>query len=157
MTEITMDVVIQQLLAVLHEGFEGPPGPWSYFTDNRPEAGLFGTLATLSAADASRPVGGSSIAAHVNHVVFGLEASAAWIRGDRTPRDWAESWRVSTVDGAAWAALIEELRVGYADLRQAIEANAAGTLEAMGGAIGALAHVAYHLAAIRQKVACSQQ
>jgi hypothetical protein len=60
------------------------------------------------------------------------------------------------VDDAAWASLQEQLRRGYEDLRQAIPAHAASRVEAMGGAIGAIAHVAYHLGAIRQKVACSR-
>jgi hypothetical protein len=42
---------------------------------------------------------------------------------------------------------------GYADLRATIEAHGADGVEAFGGAVGAVAHVAYHLGAIRQKVA----
>jgi len=34
-----------QLIAVLREALDGPPERWSYFTDNRSDAGLFGTLA----------------------------------------------------------------------------------------------------------------
>jgi len=156
MAEISMDVVAQ-LLDVLDEAFEPPQKGWTYFTDNRADAGLFGTLLKLSAAVASRPCGGTSIAAHVHHVIFGLEASAAWIRGDRTSRNWQESWRVSTVDDATWSGMLDELRSQYNELRRSIETSAASSAEAMGGAIGAIAHVAYHLGAIRQKVACSQQ
>src|SRR5262245_22521715 len=152
MADVSADVVIGQLVAVLREAFEGPER-WSYFTDHGADAGLLGTLFKLSAADASRPEGGSSIAAHAHHVAFGLAASAAWIRGDRSRRDWAESWRVRTVDDAAWTALQRQLRDGYQELRQAIEANASGGPEAVGGAVGAIAHVAYHLGAIRQKAA----
>src|SRR5262245_19906310 len=97
MADISADVVTGQLLAVLREAFEGAER-WSYFTDHGPEAGLFGTLGRLSAAEASRVTGGTSVAAHVYHTLFGLEASAAWIRGDRTKRDWAESWRAKMVD-----------------------------------------------------------
>lgn len=153
MENISADVVMGQLLAVLREAFEGPPEPWSYFTDNRPDAGLFGTLANLSAADASIPSAGTSIAAHVYHVTFALEAASAWIRGDRTPRKWRESWKVSTVDDAAWSHLLEELRRGYAGLRQAFKSHALSSEEAFGGAVAAIAHTAYHLGAIRQKLA----
>jgi hypothetical protein len=141
MAGISMDVVIGQLVGVLREGFEG----------------LLGTLARLTAAEASRPVGGSSVAAHAHHVVFGLAASAAWVRGDRSPSNWQESWGAGTVDDAAWARLQEQLRGGYQELRQAIESHAASSLEAMGGAVGALTHVAYHLGAIRQKIAFGRQ
>jgi hypothetical protein len=152
MAGVSVEVVIGQLVAVLQEAFDGPQR-WSYFTDHGSEAGLLGTLAKLTAADASRPVGGTSVAAHAHHVAFGLAASAAWVRGDHGRRDWAESWRVSTVDHAAWAGLQQQLRDGYGDLRLAIEAHAADGLEATGGAVGAVAHVAYHLGAIRQKAA----
>ncbi|NIQ55725.1 MAG: hypothetical protein GWN71_20915, partial [Gammaproteobacteria bacterium] len=70
---------------------------WSYFTDLGEKAGLFGTLRRSSAAEASRPIGGTSIAAHANHVAFGLEVAADWIRGGREPRDWRESWSVREV------------------------------------------------------------
>ncbi len=152
MTTVSIDVAIGQLLAVLQEGFEGPPNPWSYFTDNRPDAGLFGTLGKLDAAEASRALGGSSIVAHVVHLTFALFASSAWIRGDRTSRNWAESWRGSTADDGGWTRVLQELRAAYSDLVQAIQTDAGSSLEAIGGAIGALAHAAYHLGAIRQKV-----
>ncbi|MFI5176809.1 MAG: hypothetical protein ACHQKY_18270 [Terriglobia bacterium] len=156
MPEATMGAVIGHLLAVLREGFEGP-GRWNYYTDRSAVAGLFRTLARLNAAEASQMWGGTSIAAHVFHLTFGLAASSAWIGGDRMPRDWVESWRVSTVDDAAWSSMLDKLRAGYDELRQAIESKAASSAESMGGAIGVIAHVAYHVGAIRQKLAYSQQ
>src|SRR5438105_1651917 len=123
MAEVSSEAVLGQLLAVLREAFEGAQ-QWSYFTDHGPEAGLFGTLAGLSAAEAARPVGGTSVAAHVHHVAFSLAASAAWIRGDHSRRNWDESWQVGTVDDAAWARLRDSLRGGYEDLRRVIEAHA---------------------------------
>lgn len=155
--EISMETVIGQLRAVLKEGFEGPKNQWSYFTDAGAEAGLFGTLAKLSAAEASRSWAGTTIAAHTHHVTFGLEASSAWIRGDREPRDWPASWSVTTVDDAAWASLQEELRSRYQDLREAFKSHTADSVESLGAAVGAIAHVAYHLGAIRQKVAASRE
>lgn len=156
MAEVNMGAVIGHLLAVLREGFEGP-GRWNYYSDRSAVAGLFRTLARLNAAEASRPWGGTSIAAHVHHVTFGLTASSAWIQGDRMPREWSESWRISTVDDAEWPGMLEKLRAGYDGLRQAIETKAASSAESMGGAIGVIAHVAYHVGAIRQKLAYSRQ
>ena len=87
MTAISTDVVIQQLLAVLAEAFDGPAQEWSYFTDRGAESGLLGTLASLTAADASHVWNGSTIAAHANHLRFALAASAAWLGGGpRLPR-----------------------------------------------------------------------
>jgi hypothetical protein len=60
------------------------------------------------------------------------------------------------VDEPAWRRLREELRGRYGSLRNAIESHSRENLEAFGGAVGALAHAAYHLGAIRQKVAWSR-
>ncbi len=149
-----MSIIVEQLLAVLREGFEGPAHGWSYFTGDGREAGMFGTIERLSAEEAARPSGpgGSTVAAHVHHMVFALAASSAWMRGDRTPRDWRESWRVTTVDEEEWTRLQAELRRGYEELARTIETADLSSEEAFGGAVGAIAHAAYHLGAIRQKV-----
>jgi len=149
---IPVESAVDHLAAVLREAFEGPAEPsWSYFADS--DGGLLATLEPLSAAEASLLVGGASIAAHAYHVSFGLEASAAWIGGDRTSRDWAQSWTVATVTEAGWRELRDELRARYAALRGAVEHHAAASGDAIGGAVGAAAHVAYHLGEIRQKLA----
>ena len=148
-----MDVVLGQVLGVLAEAFDGPQQSWSYFTDSGKDSGLLGTLQRMSAADASRVLGRTSVAAHVHHVIFGLAASAAWIEGDRTTRKWSESWSVTEADEEQWSHMLDKLRSGYRDLRKDIELFASSSAESMGGVIGALAHVAYHLGAIRQKAA----
>jgi hypothetical protein len=153
MAEIAPNIVIGQLLAVVREAQEGPPERWSYFTDNRSDAGFFGTLGPLTAADASRQVAGTSVAAHIHHAAWAMGATAAWIRGDRSRRDWKESWQVNAVDDAAWKRLVGELRRQYEELRQSIQAHALDGEEAFGGAVGAIAHLAYHLGAVRQKIA----
>ncbi|HEY7681293.1 MAG TPA: DinB family protein [Gemmatimonadales bacterium] len=145
--------VAAQLTAVLREAFEGPQEKWTYFIDNRPDAGLFATLAALSSAQASRPSGpsGNSIAGHVHHLAFSCAASAAWIRGERPSLNWDESWRIRTVTDPEWGALKDQLRKEYTALLAAIEQHALTNDESLGGSIGAVAHVAYHLAAIRYK------
>lgn len=157
MTDISIKAAIEQLLGVLDEAFEHPQKPWTYFTDHGADAGFFGALAKLSAAEASRLSGGTSIAAHAHHVVFSLAVSSAWIQGDRSSRNWQESWRLSTVDDAAWSRLQEQLRSEYKKLRQIIASQAFSGVEAFGGAIAAIAHAAYHLGAIRQKMAFNQK
>jgi hypothetical protein len=152
MHAVTIDAILNQLFAVLREAFEGPRERWSYFTDNRPEAGLFGTLASLDEAKVSRPLGASTIAAHVNHMIFAMEAAAAEISGDTTPRNWKESWALSTVDAEQWERLLGRLRTAFSALNTAIALNGVESTEAIGASIGALAHSAYHLGAVRQKV-----
>jgi hypothetical protein len=150
MSSIPMPDVTNQLLAALKEGFDGPAA-FGYFTDSGPGAGLVATLGALSAAQASRESGGTSIAAHAQHIVFSCDASADWISGVRKSYDWTESWSVKTVDEKAWKALRAKLPERHARLKQAIEAHASDSVESIGGAIGAVTHLAYHLAAIRQK------
>jgi hypothetical protein len=157
MPDLSASVVVGQLVGVLREAFEGPAQGWGYFTDQGPEAGLLGTLERLSAADASRPVGGSSVAAHAQHVAFGLAVSSAWIRGDNTPQDWTQSWAVRAVDEAGWDGLREKLRAGFRDLLGVVEAHGCDRPEAFGAAVAAIAHVAYHLGAVKQKAACLRQ
>jgi hypothetical protein len=62
----------EQLLAVLREGFEGPTEEVGYYLDT--DAGLRRTLGALTATDASRPIGGNSVAAHAHHILFSLNA-----------------------------------------------------------------------------------
>ncbi len=157
MTTISHDAAIEHLLAVLAEAFEGPKQNWSYFTDAGAESGLFGTLAPLNAETASRVWGGTTIAAHVHHVRFALAASAAWIAGDRSNRDWQESWSINVLDDAAWRRLQQQLRGDYDALRKAISNHASASAESIGGAVGSVAHAAYHLGAIRQKAALSRK
>ena len=79
--------------------------------------GFFGTLTPLTAADTSLPLAGTSIAAHVHHVAWGMNATAAWIRADRKARDWKESWKITSVNEEAWTRLAGELRRQYDHLR----------------------------------------
>jgi len=155
MPTTTSPSITQQLVAVLREAFEGPQHRWTYFTDNNPDAGMFGTIGNLSATQASHPSGpsGTSIAGHVHHLAFSCAASAGWIRGERPQLNWDESWRVRTVSDAEWAALKNQLEADYRALLDAIEQHALSNEEALGGSIGAIAHTAYHLAAIRHKAA----
>jgi hypothetical protein len=152
MAEVTVDVVLRQILSVLQEAFEGPQQSWSYFTDNDPKAGFYGTLEAIGAENASAVVGQDTIASHVHHVVFGLGVSAGWIGGDRHPRNWRESWSVSTVDEHGWSELLAQLREGYGNLRSAIQTSGAVDDQAAGSAAAALAHAAYHLGAIQPKI-----
>jgi hypothetical protein len=144
---------VRQLLSVLREAGEGPSGPSTYFIDNKPDAGLMGALGSISAAEASRIWGDTSIAAHAHHIAFAMADSAAILEGNRTPPDWKESWSVTSVDDAGWKGLVARVGREYQRLRRALESRAGSSGELFGDAVGATAHVAYHLGAIRQKIA----
>jgi hypothetical protein len=149
---IDPDDAARQALGVLREAVEGPSGPSTYFIDKRPDAGLLGALGSIDAATASRTWGDTTIAAHAHHIAFAMADSAAIIEGTHTPPDWKESWRVKTVDDAGWRELVARVGREYERLRRAVESRAASSGEAFAEAVGSIAHVAYHLGAIRQKV-----
>jgi hypothetical protein len=155
MTGTPPAVTVGLLTRMLREAFEGPPGPWTYFTDTAPGTGVLATLGGLSAAAASRPGGpaGTTIAGHVQHLISSVALSAQGLRGESASRDRSHSWTVSAVDDAGWAALRARLREEYDRLVVAVEMHARWDEDALGVAMGAVAHTAYHLGAIRQRLA----
>ena len=150
----SIEIVRRQLLAILREGVEGPGAEWSYFTDHGTGAGLLGSLTGRDPEEVSVPGEGgrATVAGHVHHTGFGMEASTAFIRGDRSPRDWGQSWKVTAVDGGEWKREMDVLRARYQALLRTMQEADLSTDEAFGGAVAAVAHVAYHLGAIRQRL-----
>jgi hypothetical protein len=59
---------------------------------------------------------------------------------------------VSTVDDVEWAAFRARLRDEYEQLLVAVTTLAQWDEDALGMAMGAIAHTAYHLGAIRQRL-----
>lgn len=60
---------------------------------------------------------------------------------------------MSSVDDAGWAALRARLRDEYERLLVTVETHTLWDEDALGVASGAIAHAAYHLGAIRQRLA----
>lgn len=114
---------------------------------------FFETLATISAEDASRPVGGgcATIAAQVHHTWFYLDLMNRLGRGEEISRpvDWDGSWAVGPVDDAEWRQMIDQLRGAHDEVRVFISTFEGWNERMIGGAIGMLAHCAYHLGEIR--------
>ena len=96
---------------------------------------------------------GSTIAGHVHHLSSSLALSTGALRGESTTRDRSRTWTVAAVDDAGWAALRTRLRREYENLVIAVETHATWDEDALGVAFGAIAHTAYHLGAIRQRLA----
>ena len=91
--QIALDRFTTELYALLEETFERVQG--SYLDRG---TSLFETLATISAAEASRPVSAScaSIAAQVEHVRFYLAVLERYLRGEAVGAvDWQASWRLT--------------------------------------------------------------
>ena len=58
----------------------------------------------------------------------------------------------TSVDETAWKELVARVGREYQRLRRAVEARASSSEEVFGEAVGSIAHIAYHLGAIRQKI-----
>ena len=146
--QIALDRFTTELYAVLEETFERVQG---IYLDRG--TSLFETLATISAAEASRPVSAScaSIAAQVEHVRFYLEVLERYLRGEAVGTvDWQASWRLTTVTPEEWAALQARLRDAYDSVSAVIRRIETWEGENdIGGALAGVVHTAYHLGEIR--------
>jgi hypothetical protein len=141
------------LVTLLRELIDGPPGQ-AAFVLNVGDRGLLRSLDTLSAEAASaRPNGRSSVAAHVDHVRYGLSLLNRWAGGEANPwatANWSESWTRVHVTDEEWAKLRANLRSeAQAWIEGAGRERDVGDVE-LGGVIGSVVHLAYHLGAIRQ-------
>jgi hypothetical protein len=148
-----MDRLTDALATLLRELVDGS-GPEAAGILNPQDAGLLRSLETLSAAAASAraPGNGSSIAAHVDHLRYGLELLNRWSRGENPfgDADYSASWRRQTVTDQEWAALRERLRTEAHSWIEAVRQPRELSEVELTGIIASLAHLAYHLGAIRQ-------
>ena len=151
---MTPDTLRAALLDLLTEAYDGPPDPrMTWFVNNQPDSGLLGTIRHLSAEQASaKPAGAKhSIAAHVEHLRFGLEVGLTFARGEDRKANWDESWRIQTVDAAGWDALRRRVEDAYRRTLDWLKSREQfENPMAIRGFMAATAHTAYHLGAIRQ-------
>lgn len=147
-------LISSQLANLLREAFAGPPGPWTYFTDNRPGVGILSTIEALTAPEASVALepGGATIAGHVHHVRVSLAGSTDLIIKKHASRDRTGTWTVHQVTDEEWKKLHATLRAQYEISLQTIQARMDWDEDGLGAAAGAVAHAAYHLGAIRQRL-----
>lgn len=136
---------------LLRETFEGPEGNASWFTESKPGSGLFGTVDHLSFEEASVFINGATIAAHTDHTRYHLWASNQSLEGSKQPLNWDESWKIGAVTIDEWEHIKNGLHSEYRKMteyitREHVSDSADSVL------LGALAHAAYHLGAIRQMV-----
>ncbi len=116
---------------------------------------MFETLATISAAEASIPVGGkcATLAAQVKHVAFYLDVLGYTVRTQQyDQQDWDKIWReTGAVLPEEWEAIKHSLRESYDRIKTLIADTAVWPGERhIGGAIAMITHTAYHLGEIRQ-------
>ena len=150
MSTIQSGHFVKACMIMLEETFENVVG---IYLDKG--TSLFETLAGISAEEASIPVGGqcATLAAQVKHVAFYLDVVVKSAQDSNFPKvDWMEIWNnVSGVDEREWREIQDELRRNYVSIQDLLKTAPAWPSEMeIGGAIGVIAHTAYHLGEIRQ-------
>ena len=146
-----MSPVLTRLFSELVDGATDPTG--AYILNSR-DVGLLRSLETLSADDASRSANeGATIAAHAQHLRYGLALMNRWAKEGGNPfadAKWEEAWTIAAVNDTDWqqirSGLQEEASAWMRTLRSPREVNG---ME-LSGMIASIAHLAYHLGAIRQ-------
>lgn len=142
------------LVRLFSELVDGARDPQGAFMLNSGDVGLLRALDAISAAAASRSIdGGATIAAHAQHLRYGLSLMNRWAREGGNPfadATWEKAWTMSGVDAAEW----QEIRTGLRDEAhawlQALSSPRDVTDAELCGMVGSIAHLAYHLGAIRQ-------
>jgi hypothetical protein len=142
-------------LALLFGELIDGPSPDASYMLNGGDPGLLRSLDRLSAESASKlsPAGGASIAAHVDHLCYGLELMLRWTDGEADPwtgADWAASWRRTTVNDQEWKVLRDRLRKVAREWQDELRKPREMSAVELNGAIATIPHLAYHLGAIRQ-------
>ena len=126
----------------------------SAFILNSGDGGLLRSLDKLSAAEASRSSNeGATIAAHAQHVRYGLSLMNQWASDGGDPfsnAKWDEAWKISRVDDAQWKEIRAGLGTEVARWLRVLETPPATNELGLQGMIASIAHLAYHLGAIRQ-------
>ena len=142
--------VLTQLFSELVDG----TSPTGGFMLNTADVGLIRSLDRLSSVDASRSVNtGATIAAHAQHVRYGLSLMNRWASEGGNPfadADWDAAWRLSSVDDPAWQEIRQGLREETSRWLKVLGSPREVSEVEFAGMIASIAHLAYHLGAIRQ-------
>jgi len=148
------DSLHKTLATLFGELADGPAAAAAWMLNSGDE-GLLRSLDKLTADAASSipPAGGASIAAHVDHVRYGLSLMNRWGRGEANPwatADWAASWGRSRVDDREWAERRADLASEVRDWMKVLTMARDYSPSELNGVIASVAHLAYHFGAIRQ-------
>jgi hypothetical protein len=146
------DEFARTLATLFSELIEGAPDEGAYMLNAKDE-GLLRALDRLSADAASTQTRtGSSIAAHVDHVRYGLSLMNRWTEGENpfADADWSSSWRRTIVSEEQWRALRADLRDEAMRWLSILRTPREVRDIELNGMVASIAHLAYHLGAIRQ-------
>ena len=142
------DIIFREL------AFGSPDPDERTFVLNRGDRGLLASLDRISAAEASMAqAGDASIAAHVDHLRYGMSLLNLWGSGAAPPwpvMDWTASWKRNVVSEAEWRKLRDDLKREADAWAQTLRTPRNVNETEAGWMAGSVAHLAYHLGAIRQ-------
>ena len=148
------DKIVETLNILYSELFKGPPNGKLAYMLNGGDVGLLESLDKLSAEAASATHGGgASIAAHVEHLRYGLALMNRWAAGEENPwaeADWTAAWRTTAVNETEWVRLRGALRGEAERWLEAIGRPREMTKIELSVVVGNIGHLGYHLGAIRQ-------
>ena len=143
-----------QLARLFGELVTGANQPGGAFILNTGDIGLLRSIDKLSAAEASSSVdGGATIAAHIQHERYGLSLMNRWAREGGNPfadAKWDEAWTISSVNDGQWNEIRNGLREETGRWLQMLESPREVADVELTGMIASIAHLAYHLGAVRQ-------
>ena len=124
------------------------------FILNSGDVGLLRSLDKISPAEASRSVNdGATIAAHAQHVRYGLSLMNEWATEGGDPfanAKWDEAWKTNVVNAAEWDEIRSGLRDEAHDWLRALKSPRDVSEKELTGMASSVAHLAYHFGAIRQ-------
>jgi hypothetical protein len=142
------------LTTLFSELTEGANSSGGAFILNSGDAGLLRSLEGLGAADGSRSLaGGATVAAHAQHLRYGLSLMNRWARDGGNPfadATWDEAWKTNVVTDAQWTEIRDGLREEVHRWKEALATPREVSVTELCGLIGSVGHLAYHLGAIRQ-------
>jgi hypothetical protein len=140
------------LATLFGELVDGVPVGEAYML-NRKDIGLLQSLDKLSAPAAStRTATGSTVAAHAEHLRYGLSLMNRWSAGENpfSDADWTVAWRRTRVTAAEWKSLREQLAEEAHRWLDTLGTPRHVDQNELNAVVGSVAHLAYHLGAIRQ-------
>ena len=124
------------------------------FMLNTGDAGMLVSLDKLSAEEASHSTnGGATIAAHAQHVRYGLSLMNQWAAEGGNPfanAKWEDAWTITRVDAGQWDDIKKGLRAETERWLHVLKTPRDVAGIEFTGLVSSIAHLAYHLGAIRQ-------
>ena len=148
------NILHRSLETLFRELIDGPDANAAWVL-NRGDVGLLRSLdeLTASSASAAPAAGGASIAAHVDHVRYGLSLMNRWSQGEQDPgstADWTASWKRSIANDEEWAALRQALGAEARTWLETLRVRRDYSERELDDVLASIAHLSYHFGAIRQ-------